>query len=243
MTPSFLRVDLRSDADQRVVRVAGRDHRAGCRRARRRTCTGRRSPYPSRGAPRTGCSCWWSGWSVYAPLIAAHLERDADLAGAAWMTGTMRVVERRGCPRPSARSCRRRRCTCRSAAGSYFDCFISAAALSTSPASFGVAYGSYSASPLLYITGGDDVRRDRADDGTAPGLAEGALVHDQVHRLAHVDVVERCLSQVHRQVPRAVADVREQPRLERRIRHVLRGSSSAAGSTARRRACPTATCA
>ena len=32
--------------------------------------------------------------------------------------------------------------------GSYFDSFISAAALSTLPASSGVAYGSYSASPL-----------------------------------------------------------------------------------------------
>src|SRR5689334_18286288 len=36
----------------------------------------------------------------------------------------------------------------------YFDCFISACAFARSPASFGVEYGSYSASPLLYMTGG-----------------------------------------------------------------------------------------
>src|SRR6476620_3672252 len=33
--------------------------------------------------------------------------------------------------------------------GSYLDCFISAAALDTSPALFAVSYGSYSARPLL----------------------------------------------------------------------------------------------
>src|SRR6476659_2371742 len=89
---------------------------------------------------------------VYAPLIARTFHVMPIFAVAAWMTGIMRLSRARvsaiistflhaeavHLPLPPE----------------YFDSFIAAAALSTSPASLGVAYGSYSESPLLYITGG-----------------------------------------------------------------------------------------
>src|ERR1051325_3843948 len=89
---------------------------------------------------------------VYAPLIDRTLKVTPIFAALACTTGTMRLSSARvsaiistflhadavHLPLPPE----------------YFDCFISAAALSTSPAAFGVAYGSYSARPLLYMTGG-----------------------------------------------------------------------------------------
>src|SRR3954469_3901976 len=89
---------------------------------------------------------------VYAPLIARTFHVMPIFAVAAWMTGIIRLSRARvsaiistflhaeavHLPEPPE----------------YFDCFISSAALSTSPALLSVWYGSYSASPLLYITGG-----------------------------------------------------------------------------------------
>src|SRR3954451_1813718 len=93
-------------------------------------------------------------WMVgYAPLIARTVSLMPIFAASASRIGTMRVST----PRGSAIV----RTPLQAEAvhlpvlpGSYFDCFISACALARSPASFGVAYGSYSASPLLNRTGG-----------------------------------------------------------------------------------------
>src|SRR5215813_10641021 len=88
---------------------------------------------------------------VYAPLIERTLKVTPIFAALAWMTGTMRLS--------SARGSAIIRTPLHSDIvhlplfpGSYFDCFIPAAALATSPDSFGVLYGSHSARPLLYIT-------------------------------------------------------------------------------------------
>jgi hypothetical protein len=64
---------------------------------------------------------------------------------------------------------------------------------------------------------GDDVPRDLPEQRAAPDLAEGSLVDDPVHCLAHVDVVERRLRQVHRQVVDEVARVEVEVLLLRRI--------------------------
>src|SRR3954468_10252590 len=90
---------------------------------------------------------------VYAPLIARTLNLIPIFDALAWTTGTIRLS--------SARVSAIISTPLHAAAvhlpllfGSYFDCFISAAAFAASPDSFGVLYGSYSASPLLYMTGG-----------------------------------------------------------------------------------------
>src|SRR3954447_14738688 len=89
---------------------------------------------------------------VYAPLIARTLNVRPIFAALACTIGTMRLSSARvsaiistplqaeavHLPEPPE----------------YFDCFISSAAFAASPWPFGDAYGSYSASPLLYMTGG-----------------------------------------------------------------------------------------
>jgi hypothetical protein len=89
---------------------------------------------------------------VYAPLIDRTVNLMPIFAASDWMTGTIRLSSARvsaiistplqadavHLPEPPE----------------YFDFFISACAFVTSPEKFGVAYGSYSARPLLYIAGG-----------------------------------------------------------------------------------------
>src|ERR1044072_2956886 len=89
---------------------------------------------------------------VYAPLIERTLKVMPIFAALAWTTGTMRLS--------SARVSAIIRTVWHAEAvhfplpPEYFDCFISAAALSTAPDAVGVAYGSDSARPMLYMTGG-----------------------------------------------------------------------------------------
>src|SRR2546429_96796 len=66
----------------------------------------------------------------------------------AWMTGIMRLSSARVSPIIST-PLQADAVQLPVLPGSYFDCFISACALARSPDSFGVAYGSYSARPLL----------------------------------------------------------------------------------------------
>src|SRR5437762_3537427 len=90
---------------------------------------------------------------VYAPLIERTLSVRPIFATSASSSGTIRVSTARVSAITST-PLHADAVHLPVLPGSYFDCFISAAAFATSPASFGVLYGSYSASPLLYMTGG-----------------------------------------------------------------------------------------
>src|SRR3954452_9187661 len=90
---------------------------------------------------------------VYAPLMERTVNVIPIFAASAWMTGTIRVSTARVSAIIST-PLQADAVHLPVLPGSYFDCFISAAALAASPESFGVEYGSYSASPLLYMTGG-----------------------------------------------------------------------------------------
>ena len=79
VTPSFLALLLRSDSDQRVVRVAGRDDVRAVEERARRTCTGRRSPYPSAGRSEIGMFVGDRLDGRVRAVDRTHLERDADL--------------------------------------------------------------------------------------------------------------------------------------------------------------------
>src|SRR5689334_2646706 len=90
---------------------------------------------------------------VYAPLMARTVNVIPIFFASAWITGIIRLS--------SARVSAIISTPLQAAAvhepvlpGSYFDCFIAAAALSTEPASFGVLYGSYVDSPPLNRLGG-----------------------------------------------------------------------------------------
>src|SRR3954464_13556636 len=90
---------------------------------------------------------------VYAPLIERTVNFSPIFAAFAWMTGTIRLSRARVSAIIST-PLQADAVHLPVLPGSYFDCLISAAAFATSPEKFGVEYGSYSASPLLYITGG-----------------------------------------------------------------------------------------
>src|SRR5690348_4025094 len=89
---------------------------------------------------------------VYAPLIWRTVNVMPIFAASAWTTGIMRLSSARVSPIIS--TFLHADAVHLPEPPEYFDCFISACAFPRSPASFGVEYGSYSASPLLYMTGG-----------------------------------------------------------------------------------------
>src|SRR3954468_1049354 len=108
-------------------------------------------PQPGRSENGTFLLVVWI--VVYAPLIERTLNVIPILAAFAWITGTMRLSS----ARVSATISTLLHCDIvhlPALSGSYFDCFISAAAFVASPESFGVLYGSYSARPFWYMTGG-----------------------------------------------------------------------------------------
>src|SRR6059058_4450046 len=95
----------------------------------------------------------WVEWMVvFEPLIERTGNLTPILAASFWMIGIIRVSTARVSAIIS---------TFLQAEAlhvlppfEYFDCFISAWAFARSPEKFGVEYGSYSASPLPYMTGG-----------------------------------------------------------------------------------------
>src|SRR4029079_14792283 len=89
---------------------------------------------------------------VYAPLIWRTVKVMPIFAAFAWMTGIIRLSSAR--VSPIIRMLLHADAVHLPVPPEYFDCFISGCAFARSPASFGVEYGSYSASPLLYMTGG-----------------------------------------------------------------------------------------
>ena len=68
----------------------------------------------------------------------------------------------------------------------------------------------------------DDVLCRNPGACSAELLDQSLLVHDEVHRLADMDVIERRNDQVHREVPRAVTWVDVELVLQVGIREVLR---------------------
>ena len=170
----------------------------------------RRSPCPNRAARRSGCSSTAVWMRRVRAVDRAHREGDADLLARPARSPATISGRPRGCRRSAARSCRRDALHMPLPFVSYFEPFIAAFAFATLPWSPGVPYGLYSASWLLNSVSGTMWFAIGADRRAAPRLRERRLVDDPVHRLADVDVVERRLRQVHRQVPGAVARVLEE---------------------------------
>ena len=128
------------------------------------------------------------------------LERDADLrADESSMTGII-PLSRAVVPMMLRTSLHSGASQMPSWSVSYLDCFISSIAASTitrdvgrtgrvvSSSSGGARFGTSVRSPSSPMS------------GPPHDLISAVLVHDEVHRLAHVDVVERRLGQVHREV-------------------------------------------